>query len=344
MSRPAWWCWLLLWANGCGLDYYLHLARGQARIAWRSEPIGLILASSTTSPVTAEKLRLIAELRVFARQRLGLKTGDSYTRFFDTGGQPVSWNVSASPPERFVPYLWHFPIVGDLPYKGFFSRERAARERDALQAAGLDVAMGPVSAYSTLGFFSDPVLSTMLDEEEDRLAELILHELTHATIYPPGQAEYSESAATFVGQAGALVFLAEKHGPDSPQLRQARLRQEDARRFSAFMKEAVDSLDSLYAQDLPRAEVLKLRQEVFARAKERYRSRRGEFQVDNYDAFLKWEVNNARLLSYRRYHLDLELFARVFSTWEAHPDRAISVFADCGEDPAPWDCLRRVAI
>jgi predicted aminopeptidase len=265
-------------------------------------------------------------------------------RFFDTGGQPVSWNVSASPPERFDPHLWHFPIVGDLPYKGFFSRERAVRERDGLKAQGLDVAMGPVSAYSTLGFFADPVLSTMLDEEEDGLAELILHELTHATIFPPGQSEYSESAATFVGQAGALLFLADKYGLDSPQVQRARQRQKDTRRFSAFMKEVVDSLDSLYAQALPREEVLQRRQKVFARAKEHYQARRGEFLVDNYDAFLSWEINNARLLSYRRYHQNLELFARIFTAPQAHPAQAISRFRECGDTPDPWDCLRHTPI
>lgn len=344
MSRAALLCWLLVWVNGCGLDYYLHLAKGQARILWRSEPVDEVLAAATTPPATATKLRLIGELRLFARQRLGLKTGGSYTRFFDTGGQPVSWNVSACPPESFAAHLWHFPIVGDLPYKGFFDRDRAAKERDALQALGLDVAMGPVSAYSTLGYFSDPVLSTMLDEEEGNLAELILHELTHATIYPRGQAEYSESAATFVGQAGALLFLAGKYGQDSPQLRQARLRQEDARRFTSFMKEVADSLDGLYAQALPRGEVLQRRQEVFARAKERYRTRRAEFQVDNYDAFLKWEINNARLLSYRRYHRELGLFDRIFAARQAHPDQAIALFKECGDDPDPWDCLRRAAI
>lgn len=344
MSRLALLCWLLVWVEGCGLDYYLHLARGQARILWRSESISAMLAASSTPPATAAKLRLIGDLRVFARQRLGLKIGASYTRFYDTGGQPVSWNVSACPPERFAPHLWHFPVVGDLPYKGFFSRERAARERNALQTLGLDVAMDAVAAYSTLGYFSDPVLSTMLDEEEDQLAELILHELTHATIYPRGQAEYSESAATFVGQAGALLFLADKHGPDSPQLRRARLHQEDARRFSAFVKEVADSLDSLYAQALPREEVLQRRQEVFARAKEGFRTRRGEFQVDHYDAFLKWEVNNARLLSYRRYHRDLDLFGRIFAARQDHPEQAIALFKECGDDPAPWDCLRRAAI
>jgi predicted aminopeptidase len=343
LFRLAGWCWLLVWLSGCGLDYYLHLAGGQARIAWRSRPLAEVLASPSTPPATAEKLKLVAQLRRFAQERLGLAAGDSYTRFFDTGGQPVSWNVSACPPERFDPHLWHFPIIGALPYKGFFSRERAARERDQLQAQGLDVAMGAVPAYSTLGYFSDPVLSTMIDEAEDELAELLLHELTHATIYPAGQTEYSESAATFVGQAGALRFLAERYGTDSPQVQRARQRQADALRFSVFMKGVVDSLDSLYARALPREEVLRRRQEVFARAKALYQARRGEFASADYDAFLQWEVNNARLLSYRRYHRDLDIFARVFA---AHPDRpaqAIARFGECGEAPDPWGCLRRAA-
>jgi predicted aminopeptidase len=339
LLRPVWWCCILAGCSGCGADYYLHLAKGQARLAWRSQPIGEVLAAAP-APARAEKLLLVGQLRAFARQRLGLRIGDNYTRFFDTGGQPVSWNLSACPPERFAPHLWHFPIVGALPYKGFFDRARAVRERDQLQAQGFDVAMGPVSAYSTLGFFSDPVLSTMLEEEEDSLAELILHELTHATIFPPGQTEYSESAATFVGQAGALLFLEQRHGPGSPQVARARLRQEDARLFAAFMKGVVDSLDSLYASALPREEVLQRRQQVFARAQQRYRALRGGFAVANYDGFLQWEVNNARLLSYRRYHRDLDLFALVFASLPDQPAQAIALFKACGESPDPWECLR----
>ncbi len=333
-------CSLLVLLNGCGLDYYLHLARGQARIAWRSRPIHEVLSTPTTPPATAERLRLVGELRDFASEELGLQPGDSYTLFFDTGGEPVSWNVSASPPDRFAPHLWYFPVVGELPYKGFFSRERATHERDLLLAQGLDVVMSPVSAYSTLGYFSDPVLSTMLDEEEGELAELLLHELTHGTIFPAGQAEYSESAATFVGQAGALLYLERKYGPQSAQLRRAELRQADVHLFSTFVREVADSLEDLYDRQLPRDTVLKERELLFARAKDHYRARRGGFAVSNFDGFLRWEVNNARLLGYRRYHRDLDLFARVWATYQGTPIQAVVEFRDCGEAPDPWRCLR----
>ncbi|MBM3277660.1 MAG: aminopeptidase [Candidatus Handelsmanbacteria bacterium] len=335
----ALWCCLLFFLSGCGVDYYLHLAKGQARIAWRSTPIPEVLASPATPPDAAEKLGQVPTLVQFARHRLGLQTGDSYRRYFDTGGEPVSWNVSACPPDSFDPHLWHFPLVGALPYKGFFSWERAVREREELLAQGLDVLMGPVAAYSTLGYFSDPVLSTMLEEEEDGLAELLLHELTHATIYPAGQAEYSESAATYVGQAGALLYLEERYGPDAELLRLARLRQEDGRRFNAFVKEVADSLNTLYALALPREEVLRKREAIFARAKERFRLRRGEFAASRYDGFLKWEVNNARLLSYLRYHRDLHLFAREWEAHRADPSQAVARFRECGEASDPWDCL-----
>lgn len=337
--RGAYWCCLLLSLCGCGVDYYLHLARGQARILWRARPVAEVLAEGRLAPDAAQRLRLIAQLRDFASRRLGLRPGDSFTRYYDTGGEPVSWNISASPPDRFAPHLWRFPIVGELPYKGFFSRERAARERDELLGAGLDVSMGGVSAYSTLGYFADPVLSTMLEEDEAGLAELVLHELTHGTIYPEGQAEYSESAATFVGQAGSLLFLSAKYGEGAPEVQDARLRQEDAHRFSIFIREVADSLDSLYERRLPRDQVLAERQAVFARAKDRFRSRRGEFARDHYDGFLRWEVNNARLLAYRRYHRDLELFAQVWKACGSSPDRAVGRFRACGEEPDPWQCL-----
>jgi len=116
------WLGLAFLSVGCEADYYLHLAWGQARIAWGAVPIAQVLASGEVAPSTGEKLRLIGALRDFARHRLGLRVEDNYTRFFDTGGQPISWNVSASPPDRFEAHLWRFPIVGSMPYKGFFTR------------------------------------------------------------------------------------------------------------------------------------------------------------------------------------------------------------------------------
>ena len=146
---------------------------------------------------------------------------------------------------------------------GFFDKARATAERDALRAGGLDVMMRSVSAYSTLGFFSDPVLSTMMTYPEQSLADLIFHELTHGTVYVRGQTEFNESLASFVGKTGSLLFLAERYGPDSSAIRTAESRRADDRLFNRFLFEVVASLDSLYSQSLPAETVMRERVEHF---------------------------------------------------------------------------------
>ena len=326
--------------NGCQLDYYWHLFRGQAHIILNSEPIETLLTNPNIDPATVEKLHFIERVRAFAINQIGLDNSSSYTCFFDTKGQPVSWNLSASPPDRFAPHLWNFPIAGTIPYKGFFDKKLGVSERDSLKSRGMDVLMRPVSAYSTLGFFSDPILSTMLDYPEDSLADLILHELTHGTVYTKGNTDFNESLATFVGQTGSLLFLADFYGPDTPLIQQAQLRRKDQARFRSFMATVVASLDSLYLLGLPRKTVLEQRNRVFLQAQSNFKSIRTQFKIVNYDGFLEWEINNARLLSYRRYHRDLDSFKNLYDLKEQRLDLMLAVLKPCEGAENPWTCLR----
>ena len=326
--------------HGCQFDYYWHLFRGQAHIFLNREPLKKVLTNPTLDAQRLEKLLFIEKLRAFATQRIGLENSTSYTCFFDTKGQPISWNLSASPPDRFDPHLWDFPLIGSVPYKGFFEKNRGLEERKILKARGMDVLLRPVSAYSTLGFFSDPILSTMLNYPYDRLAELILHELTHETIYAKGHTDFNESLATFVGQTGSLLFLAELYGPETPLIQQAQRRREDQVRFNDFMAKVVTSLDSLYSLKLPSQKVLGDRKLVFNQAKKNFRTIKAEFKIINYDGFLEWEVNNAHLLSYRRYHRDIESFHRLFNFKKQRLDLTLAALKLCQEAENPWVCLQ----
>jgi len=335
----TWACWA-----GCDVAYYAHLARGQARIALNSHPLDEVMADPDLPADTREQLDFVQAVRAFAHDHIGLATSDNYTRYYDTGGEPVSWNVSACPPDRFVPHRWWFPIVGNVPYKGFFSRPRAIRERDRLRADGLDAQARAVSAYSTLGYFSDPVLTTMLAYPEDALADLLIHELTHATVYVKGQTDFNESLASFVWQVGSLEMLSHRYGADGEQVARARERRADAAVFRSFMAEAVSALDSLYSLGLPRDEVLQRRGEVFAECKGRYRRRRGQLRrPDQYDGFLEWEIDNARLMSYRRYNRDLDLFRRLYEREGNSLRRVVQVAATCEHATDPWQCVREIA-
>jgi predicted aminopeptidase len=227
-----------------------------------------------------------------------------------------------------------------VPYKGFFDVERARRERDDLQALGYDVILRPVTAYSTLGFFSDPVLSDMLRYPDDSLADLLIHELTHATIYVKGHTDFNESLATFVGRQGSLDFLAQRHGADSPALRDATARRADAGRFARFMGTVIAAMDSLYNSDLPREQILATRDSVFEGTKEQYRGMRPDLtDPSRYDGYLQWELNNARLLSYRRYHRNLEAFEMLWESRGRDLAATVDALRPCGDAEEPWRCV-----
>lgn len=329
----------LLGGWGCNLNYYWHLARGQSRVLYKRIPVQSLLAQSDVAAQTRTQLELIQAVLGYA-ESVGLKPDEHYTTFYDTGGGPISWNVSACPPDRFAPYTWDFPFVGEVPYKGFFRRDLADAEYAALAAEGYDAIVRPVSAYSTLGIFSDPILSSMLGYAPDQLADLILHELTHARVYAPSQTDFNESLATFVGRQGALLFLAQHFGPYTPLLQQAKARRADAALFRHFMAETVAALDSLYSLGLPRNAVLRDRQAVFAQRQRDFALIQAQFTHSRYDGFLQWELNNARLLSYRRYNANLALFAAVYRARDEDLARALDIFATCAEEGDPWQCLR----
>ena len=312
------------------------------RRLWARRPVAQVLADPATADDVRAALRLLEAVRRFAGERVGLAAAaSSYTTYYDTGGHAVAWNVSASPPDRFESHLWSFPIVGALPYKGYFVRERAVAERDRLRAQGYDAIARPVSAYSTLGILSDPILSTMVDDSEADLAELVLHELTHAAVYVESHTDYNESVATFIGQAGALVFLAERHGRESPPVVDARREREASRRFDGFLHSVVDHLDSLYRLGLPRERVLRERLMLFAAAQDEYRKRRHDLGQGRFDGFLEWEINNAQLLSYRRYHTGLDRLEELLGRRGGDLAATLRILVGCGEQDDPWTCLEK---
>ena len=179
----------------------------------------------------------------------------------------------------------------------------------------------------------------MLTYPEDRLADLILHELTHSTVYVEKHTDFNESLATFVGRSGSLEFLAGYSGFGADLVEQVRRRREDEARFIRLIDGAITSLDSLYKSGLPRDSVLTQRERVFEQAKESYIAQRGAFHNDNFDGFLQWRVNNARLLSYRRYHRNLGEFKKILLLKNGDLGAAMKVYKACAEKPDPWDCL-----
>ena len=228
------------------VGYGIAQLKGQLHIVMNAVPVEEVIANPATTDSIKKKLLLIGEIKKFAIDSLGLKNSKNYTTYFDQHEKPVLWVLTACKPFSMEAYEWHFPFLGNVSYKGFFEREKGMPEDSLLRNRGYDTEYAPTGGWSTLGWFKDPILSNMLHKNEGRLAELIIHELTHATVYLPGSVDYNENLATFVGEQGAIRFLKSKYGTDSLPLKNYLAIQEDENIFGEYMVAACKQLDSLY--------------------------------------------------------------------------------------------------
>ncbi len=228
------------------VNYGLRMAKGELTIVWNARPVNEVLADASVPDSVKAKLKLIAEIRQFAVDEIGLKPSENYTTFYDQHGQRLIYVVTACQPFALEPHLWHFPVLGNVPYKGFFNVDKAKEEAKKLKSQGFDIDIGGASGWSTLGFFKDPILSQMLNDNEGDLAELIIHELTHGTIFVKDNVEFNENLASFIGYKGALLFLEKKFGKDSKQYMEYVNGRKDDETLENFMLTSAHSLDSLY--------------------------------------------------------------------------------------------------
>jgi predicted aminopeptidase len=202
---------LLLVITGCRtVSYYAQAVRGQYQIVRRARPIGEVLASSVTTPGLSNQLSLVLKLRAFAEQDLKLKANGHYLNYADLGRRYVVWNVYAAPEFSMESRTWWYPIVGSLKYRGYFDELEARRLGTNLAERGFDVYVGGVEAYSTLGWFRDPVLNTFVFDAETELAETLFHELAHQRVFISGDTDFNEAFATAVGEEGVRRWLLAK--------------------------------------------------------------------------------------------------------------------------------------
>jgi len=228
------------------INYGIAQGKGQANILWNAQPIEKVLSDPNFPDSLKTKLRYIQEVREYAIDSLGLEDSDSYKSVFDQKGKPILWVVTACQPYALDDYKWSFPFLGELSYKGYFVKHKADTLEAELLRIGLDTDVGEVTAWSTLGWFNDPILTGMLDDSEGMLARLIIHELTHATLYIASDVDFNENLATFVGDQGAYLFLEHKYGKDSPEYQNYAGRLADIQRFGNHVFSSCNVLDSLY--------------------------------------------------------------------------------------------------
>ncbi len=295
---------------GCSaMGYYANSVRGHWEIVRKAESIDDLLADERVAERTRSRLRRAQQMRRYASEVLALPDNDSYTEYADLGRPYVVWSVTAAPTYSLEPKRWCFAFVGCLSYRGYFSEQEAQQYASTLQQQGWETSVRGTAAYSTLGWFDDPLLNTMMHWSDARLAGLIFHELAHQVVYLKGDTAFNEGFAVAVQEAGmARWLLALASAEEAAAYQQAEARQQA---FNALLKAARADLESLYNSGRSEAELRDLKRDAYRQLQSDYQRLKAQWGgYAGYDAWMA-EVNNARLALFSTYHEHAESFHRI---------------------------------
>jgi predicted aminopeptidase len=279
----------------------------------RAEGIDRALADPAIDAGTRGLLETSREVRAFAASELGLRQTKSYASIVRLDSDRLATVVQACAELSFDRWLWSYPFVGRLPYRGYFDPADAEREAGRLRAKGLDVIARPVAAFSPLGYLSDPLFSFMASYGEAEIADLVIHEMTHATVFLRGRRagaeQFNEELATFVGREGSILYLAGSRGPGSPEIGAARAARADAEAYAAFLRGTVEELQLVYGSDATEAEKRARKAEIIASRAALFRADYGRlFETEAYRDAPVDRINNAYLDLYRLYEGESSLY------------------------------------
>ena len=296
--------------SGCSAGYMARAAYEEAKILWRRQPIEQVLLDPGFSAAEKHKLQMVLDVRTFADERLGLRIGGSFRAVSRVDSGAVVQLLIAARRDGLELYTWWFPIVGRVPYKGFFSKTSATATAVALERDGYDTYVRPAIAFSTLGWFDDPLPSVLLQRDEVTLAEVIFHELFHNTVFVPGEVTFDESAATFTGYRAAIEFFCEGERAASVECRQATEDWQDTLTIARFLADSLTRLEKFYRTRPAGAALEEGRQKSFAEIRERFNRLR--LHPGRYADFAAGTINNASLLEQRVYLHELDLFEDLY--------------------------------
>ncbi len=347
MHRVARWTGLAVAALSLGFvamptgRYLLRGAWEEGKILLRRRPIPRVIADTATDAATRARLKLVLDARTFAARDLGLHAEESFTTYTQLDHDTLVLVVSAAPKDQLVPYTWWFPIVGRVPYKGFFDFSAALGLAAQLQKRGMDTYVRPASALSTLGWFNDPLLSTTLELDTLSLANTVMHELTHNTVFVPSQVTFNESLASFVGGRGAVAFFRAR-GSTAAAARAER-RWEDEKLMASFWSAAQHAIDSAFtAHPDDQGARLASRDTVYARLRRVLLDDLAP-TMRSYprSALERIPLDNASLLAHKVYAADLWLFDEVLARNHGDLRKSIAVIARVARDAKdPFAVLR----
>lgn len=260
-----------------------------------------------------EFMHLVTDIRSFAMEELGLKMSKNYTTYVELDHDYLAAVVSASQRDSFRRHEWFFLVVGKMPYKGFFDVKDAQKERTKMEKKDMDVWIRGVDGFSTLGWFKDPLYSYMRGYSPARLADLIIHELVHSTVFIKKQVKFNEELAEFIGSEGARQYMETRYGTDSDEYREMLESETNSRSFVAFIQGLIAELDTLYSSDIGREEKLAEKELIINAAKEKFDAEyESRFSNDNYRWFSELQINNAYLELFRLYYTDDNFFEDLY--------------------------------
>lgn len=287
--------------SGCAtVGYYYQSVHGHFSLLNHSRPISEVLRDETIDAGLRKKLESVLEMRAFASSELGLPKNDSYLSYAALDRKAVVWSVVATPEFSVSPKQWCFPVVGCASYRGYFARAQAQGYADGLKGEGMDVTVVPNPAYSTLGWFDDPLPSTVIDWPESHLAGLIFHELAHQQLYVADDSAFNEAYAVTIEQVGVERWL--RSHQDTAALQSWRQHKQRAEEFYRLLLDTRARLRRLYARQMPAGEMRTRKGAEFARLKSDYLLLKKRWNgYGGFDHWFEGELNNARLASLATY-------------------------------------------
>jgi predicted aminopeptidase len=337
---------LFLWLTETG-RYLARAGWEEAKILWRRRDIASIVRDTTVPAATRSKLQLVLDARAFANDALSLDVGRSFATFSALESDTLVLVLSAAYRDRLEQYRWWFPIVGRVPYKGYFDFAEARAQERSFQGRGFDTYLRPASAFSTLGFFDDPLVSTTLRADTLSLANTVIHELTHNTFYASGEAEFNESFANFAGARGSAAFFRSRGHPRA--VAEADARWSDEKLLARFWKRLHTDIDSVFkahpGENAAAVEArLALRDSVYRAARQQLIFRLGPQLRTVAPRYVeRVRLDNAALLSRRIYLTDLDLFDSVYVREKRDTRAAIHRIIELAKSDKtdPYGALRR---